>query len=107
MSKGTNPWVFLPLVAFVALAVLLEDMGETVEARRLYEEVIEGRTAQLGASHTTTLTSMYNLAVLLEVVGDEVALKPLLRRLVEGSAATRGAQHAKTVEVRDWLAELA
>ena len=23
MSKGTNPWVFLPLVAFVALAVLL------------------------------------------------------------------------------------
>eukprot|EP01044_Picomonas_judraskeda_P013437 COSAG03_NODE_2031_length_3202_cov_125.194650_3_plen_30_part_01 len=30
-------------------------MGETDAARQLYEEVIAGQTAQLGASHTSTL----------------------------------------------------
>eukprot|EP01046_Picozoa_sp_COSAG06_P128698 COSAG06_NODE_77644_length_114_cov_80.600000_1_plen_38_part_11 len=37
------------------MASLLEGMGEVDAARKLYEEVIEGQTAQLGGSHTSTL----------------------------------------------------
>ena len=47
------------------LAALLEEMGERAEARRLYEEVVAGETAQLGPAHTSTLRTKYNLATLL------------------------------------------
>jgi hypothetical protein len=40
-------------------------MGEVDAARKLYEEVIEGETAQLGGSHTSTLTTKGNLVVVL------------------------------------------
>ena len=48
---------------------MLADLGETAEARRLYEEVIEGQTAQLGGSHSSTLTTKGNLALLLDEMG--------------------------------------
>eukprot|EP01044_Picomonas_judraskeda_P058047 COSAG03_NODE_38162_length_105_cov_41.666667_1_plen_35_part_11 len=35
-------------------------MGETDAARQLYEEVIASQTAQLGASHTSTLITKTN-----------------------------------------------
>ena len=37
------------------LAAFLHRLGETDAARTLYEEVIEGQTAQLGSSHASTL----------------------------------------------------
>jgi hypothetical protein len=86
--------------------VLLKGTGEVDAARKLFEEVIEGETAQLGGSHTSTLQTMYNLAVLLENIGDTTALNALLVRLVEGNTVARGAEDPETVEVREWLAEL-
>ena len=55
------------LGSLMAVANLLADLGERDEARRLYTEVIEGYTAQLGAQHTDTLTAERNLASLLAV----------------------------------------
>ena len=46
------------------LANLQYKMGETDAARRLYEEVIEGFTAQLGGSHAYTLHAKSLLAEL-------------------------------------------
>ena len=37
------------------LAVLLMQMGELAEARRLYAEVVAGQTALLGLAHPDTL----------------------------------------------------
>ena len=51
-------------------------MGEVDEARRLYEEVIAGQTAQLGESHTT-LGSKGNLAIFLANTGDLHASKAM------------------------------
>ncbi len=48
------------------LAILLQNLGERDEARRLYTEVIDGYTAQLGAQHTDTLWAKTNLASLLK-----------------------------------------
>eukprot|EP01046_Picozoa_sp_COSAG06_P047763 COSAG06_NODE_7007_length_2678_cov_2285.244668_3_plen_91_part_01 len=41
-----------PLEEVGQLARVLKDMGEVDAARKLFEEVIEGQTAQLGGSHT-------------------------------------------------------
>ena len=46
------------------LGRFLHKLGETDAARRLYEEVIEGYTAQLGGSHTDTLHAKSLLAEL-------------------------------------------
>ena len=43
------------------LAVLLKQMGEQVEARRMFEEVLAGQTAQLGPAHSNTLRTKGNL----------------------------------------------
>ncbi len=43
------------------LATLLQDLGERDEARRLYTEAIDGRTAQLGAPHADTLDAKMNV----------------------------------------------
>ena len=80
-------------------------MGETAEARSLYEEVIEGKTAQLGGTHTSTLQTEFNLAVLLEIIGDVATLQSLLKWLLPKFATTYGDAHASTEEVRAWLAE--
>eukprot|EP01044_Picomonas_judraskeda_P050602 COSAG03_NODE_30356_length_162_cov_259.555556_1_plen_54_part_11 len=53
-------------------------MGETDAARQLYEEVIAGQTAQLGASHTSTLLSKSNLANLQNDMGEMDAARRLL-----------------------------
>ena len=45
-------------------------MGNTSEARRQTEDVIEGKTAQLGATHTSTLASKGNFAIFLANSGD-------------------------------------
>jgi len=52
------------------LAVLLKQLGERDEARRLYVEVIEGRTELLGPSHPSTLEAKMNLANLLNQLGE-------------------------------------
>ena len=48
------------------LAVLLQQMGELAEARRLSEEVVAGQTAQLGPLHLDTLETKHNLACMLQ-----------------------------------------
>ena len=52
-----------------SLGVFLYKLGEVDAARKLYEEVIEGQTAQLGASHTETLRTKSNLAILQKNMG--------------------------------------
>eukprot|EP01044_Picomonas_judraskeda_P051398 COSAG03_NODE_31189_length_151_cov_10.961538_1_plen_50_part_11 len=50
-------------------------MGETDAARQLYEEVIAGQTAQLGASHTSTLITKGSLASLQIEMGETDAAR--------------------------------
>ena len=59
------------------LAMFLNDRGERAEARRLYEEVIAGRTEQLGPSHTQTLEAKNNLANLLKTLGKRAEARRL------------------------------
>ena len=47
------------------LADLLRQTGEFAQARPLLEEVVAGRTAQLGAGHIQTLEAQWNLGTLL------------------------------------------
>ena len=60
------------LGSLMAVANLHANLGERDEARRLYTEVIEGYTAQLGAQHTDTLDAKMNLASLLADYTDSV-----------------------------------
>ena len=82
-------------------------LGETDAARQLYEEVIAGQTAQLGASHTSTLVSKANLAVLLSAMGETDVARTLLEEAVEGATSQLGAAHPFTTFAKSQLARLA
>eukprot|EP01046_Picozoa_sp_COSAG06_P078531 COSAG06_NODE_26124_length_621_cov_0.620690_1_plen_68_part_01 len=62
-------------------------MGEVDAARKLLEEVVEGETAQLGGSHTSTLTPKGNLALLLQGMGEVDAARKLYEEVIEGRTA--------------------
>ena len=88
------------------LALLLENMGETAEARRLYEEVIEGQTAQLGGSHTGTLQTRVNFAVFLANSGDLTASKLVLDELHDVSTEHHGTEHPMTQQIAGLVDQL-
>ena len=78
------------------LGWFLYRLGEMDAARKLYEEVIEGQTAQLGASHTSTLLSKSNLANLQNDMGEMDAARRLLEEAIQGFTAQLGASHQYT-----------
>ena len=88
------------------LAVFLYRLGEMDAARKLYEEVIEGQTAQLGASHTSTLVTKSNLAVLQKEMGEMDAARKLYEEAIQGFTAQLGASHQYTRFATSGLAEL-
>src|SRR5262249_15336514 len=53
-----------------ALADLRERQGDEVEARRLYQQVLDNRRRTLGAEHADTLLVLRRLATLHDRVGD-------------------------------------
>ena len=85
------------LGSLMAVANLLANLGEGDEARRLYTEVIEGRTAQLGAQHPDTLTAKNNLACLLVDLGERGEARRLYMEVIEGYTVQLGAQHTDTL----------
>ena len=83
-------------------------IGETNEARRLMEVVIEGKEAEaaLGKDHESTLRTKGNLAVLLTDVGSQVEAQQLYREVIEGKTQTLGASHRSTILSKGNLALL-
>eukprot|EP01044_Picomonas_judraskeda_P015387 COSAG03_NODE_2568_length_2635_cov_42.630521_1_plen_196_part_10 len=81
-------------------------LGEMDAARKLYEEVIEGQTAQLGASHTRTLVTKSNLADLQMEMGEMDAARKLYEEVIEGKTAQLGASHTSTLVTKSNLATL-
>ena len=75
-------------------------------ARKLYEEVIEGFTAQLGASHTETLLTKSNLANLQQNMGEVDAARTVLEEVVEVSVAQLGDSHRFTQFAKAALAQV-
>ena len=58
------------LRAKMHLAIVLANLGESAEARAMYEEVLAGYTAQLGATHARTLHAKTNLGILLQTMAE-------------------------------------
>eukprot|EP01043_Picozoa_sp_COSAG02_P040733 COSAG02_NODE_3317_length_6950_cov_2.669683_9_plen_266_part_00 len=88
------------------LALMLTYTDERAEARRLYEEVIEGQAAQLGGSHTSTLTTKGNLAILLKNMGETAEARRLYEEVIEGQTAQLGGSHTGTLTTKCNLAGL-
>eukprot|EP01047_Picozoa_sp_COSAG01_P076397 COSAG01_NODE_13401_length_1591_cov_0.839142_1_plen_273_part_00 len=95
-----------PLEEVGQLARVLKDMGEVDAARKLFEEVIEGQTAQLGGSHTSTLNTKSNMALLLEGIGEVDAARKLYEEVIEGHTAQLGGSHTSTLRTRTNFAAL-
>jgi len=85
---------------------LLKQLGEREEARRLYDEVIAGRTESLGASHTDTLMAKMNLATLLHDLGEREEAKRLFDEVIAGYTESLGASHTSTLGAKNNLAIL-
>jgi tetratricopeptide (TPR) repeat protein len=75
------------LPSLMAVANLLQNLGERDEARRLYTEGIEGYTAQLGAQHMHTLSAKMGLANLLADLGERGEARRLYTEVIEGHTA--------------------
>jgi hypothetical protein len=89
------------------LARVLDKMGEVDAARKLYEEVIEGRTAQLGGSHTSTLTTKASLGHMLMGEGKIAESKAIMEEVAAGFLEQRGASHPDTKMYQGAVAQLA
>ena len=75
----------------------------------MYEEVIEGETAQLGASHTSTLLTKRNLAVMFENQGSALSLamaKALYEEVAAGRTEHYGPTHDQTLAVQQDLVSM-
>ena len=88
------------------LGWFLYRLHEMDAARKLYEEVIEGQTAQLGGSHASTLLTKANLALLHKQMGEMDVARELFEEAAEGFMAQLGASHSWTVFATSNLAEL-
>ena len=83
------------------MAGVLDDMGEWMEARRMYEDVIAGRTHELGAHDPATLDAKWYLAMMLmDDVNQWGASLRLWREVASGYAATYGCCHRNTNAAR-------
>lgn len=79
------------------VAILLDESGQTAEAKAMYEEVIAGYTAKLGADHVDTILAKMNLGLLYETsLKDYEAAKPLYEEAVRGFTAKLGEDHSLT-----------
>jgi hypothetical protein len=88
------------------LASLLADMGELAAALALYEEVVLGKTAQLGAGHTSTLRTKSNLATVLKDMDELASARALCEEVVAGLTEQLGAGHTSTLTAKAGLANL-
>ena len=55
--------------SLLSLRITVATLGEHAKSKKLYEQVISGRTATLGAASSETLMSQNNLANLLDDMG--------------------------------------
>ena len=88
------------------LGVFMYRLGEMDAARSLYEEVIEGQTAQLGASHTSTLTTKMNVAYMAQISGEKDVARKLYEEVAKGFKAQLGVSHSLTLYAESALAGL-
>jgi hypothetical protein len=95
-----------PGVTQTNLANALADKGEWAEAKRLYQEILAGVTAQLGPAHTSTLATKMNLASLLRDMGERAEAKRLYQEVVAGETAQLGPAHTSTLMTKNSLAIL-
>ena len=77
------------------VANLLQNLGDTADARALFEEVIGGYTVQLGPEHTRTLLAKYNLHCLIASSHPEEA-RLLAVECAAGFAQQLGPDHRYT-----------
>ena len=75
-----------------------------MEARRLYEEVVAGQTAQLGPAHSDTLQTKGNLAILFKEIGELADERRLYEEVVAGRTAQLGPGHVDTLNSKAALA---
>ena len=77
--------------------VLATRRARRPETETLYREVIEGKTAVLGADHESPLRTKGNSAAVLEEQGKLEEAGKLYLEVIEGKSAAFGVNHAETL----------
>jgi hypothetical protein len=85
---------------------VLEDQGDLVRARPLYERALAIFEKVRGAEHTDTALSLHSLALLLHSQGDLAGARPLLERALAIFEKVLGPKHPDTARVRNNLSAL-
>ena len=100
------------LTAHANLANLLDEEGtpeSVAEAKRLYYEVVAGKTEHYGPAHVQTLRTKGNLAILLKNEGTPESVaeaKRLYYEVVTGFERDLGPEHPHTRMMQGNLSEL-
>eukprot|EP01043_Picozoa_sp_COSAG02_P064586 COSAG02_NODE_9486_length_2202_cov_1.216833_2_plen_341_part_00 len=101
---GVPPLPLLPITPLFRAP--LQDLGEHAKSKKLYEQVIVGRTTTVGASSSETLMAQNNLANLLDDMGRVDEARELYERVVAGLTETCGPTHTETLMTQMNLAAL-
>jgi hypothetical protein len=89
------------LAARSSLARAMEHSGEVLEAKSMYEKLLEHQRSALGESHEHLLTTKANLAALLKgQFGDYQAALSLEEQAVAGFSGLYGSEGERTLQVR-------
>lgn len=91
LSRVEKPWPTLRN----NLAVIRCEQGRWIEAEELFRELVDERTAKLGARHPDTLSTMHNLATLYGDLGKVNQVEPIARTTLEEKLSCFGPDHPK------------
>jgi tetratricopeptide (TPR) repeat protein len=88
------------------LAVLLQEKGDLVEARRVHERVLAIRENSPGSDHPDTALTLHNLALVLKQQEDLTAARHLYERALAIREKFLGASHPHTAKTLNNLARV-
>ena len=103
-SKVGSEYDRLALQTKRLLALILENAGDLEGAQELNQEVLEGFSAALGASHPETLAAFEQVAVVTQKLGDSAAAVTMFRTNLEAKEEVFGPTHLQTLVTRTNLA---
>jgi len=90
--------------AFNDLALILKDLGDLPEARRLMERAIEIEAKHFDPDHPNLATSYSNLAMILQDLGDLPEARRLMERAIEIGEKHFKPDHPRLLTMRENLA---
>lgn len=86
-------------------SLILTDLGRSLEAKKIVEQIVHARTAREGAGTVATATALHHLGFILQVRGETAEALPSIRQSIRVLERDLGAAHDHTLSAKSNFAE--